>query len=111
MTDGFDLRTWLDQVRALGELRELSGVSAELEIGTIVDILMEKPGQPAVLFDAIPGYQPGRRVLGNVLTSPGRVAVRARKLKAKHGALTLVARFPGNAALLERTARTTVRFG
>jgi 4-hydroxy-3-polyprenylbenzoate decarboxylase len=70
-----DLRTWLDQVRELGELREVSGVSADLEIGTIVDILMEKPGNPSVLFNDIPGYARGRRVLGNVLTSPGRVAI------------------------------------
>src|ERR1051326_4694530 len=70
-----DLRTWLDQARAIGELKEMSGVSAELEIGTIVDMLMEKPTNPAVLFDAIPGYPRGHRVLGNVLTSPGRVAI------------------------------------
>jgi 4-hydroxy-3-polyprenylbenzoate decarboxylase len=73
--DKLDLRTWLDQVRALGELKEVSGVSADLEIGTIVDMLMEKPGNPAVLFDAIPGHAKGRRVLGNVLTSPARVAI------------------------------------
>ena len=70
-----DLRSWLEQVRALGELRDVCGASTELEIGTLVDMLMEKPGNPAVLFDAIPGYPRGRRVLGNVLTSPGRVAI------------------------------------
>ena len=70
-----DLRTWLDQVRELGELREMRGVSADLEIGTIVDILMEQPGNPAVLFDDVPGYPRGRRLLGNVLTSPARVAI------------------------------------
>jgi UbiD family decarboxylase len=70
-----DLRTWLDQARAIGELKEISGVSAELEIGTVVDILMARPTNPAVLFDAIPGYPTGHRVLGNVLTSPGRVAI------------------------------------
>src|SRR5919197_4077776 len=70
-----DLRTWLDQVRELGELKEASGVSDELEIGTVVDMLMEKPGNPAVLFDEIPGYARGRRLLGNVLTSPARVAI------------------------------------
>jgi UbiD family decarboxylase len=70
-----DLRAWIQQVRELGELKDASSVSAELEIGTVVDILMEKPGNPAVLFDHIPGYAPGRRVLGNVLTSPARVAI------------------------------------
>ncbi len=69
------LRTWLDQVRNLGELREISGAHWDLEIGTIVDLLMERAGNPAVLFDQIPGYKPGYRVLGNVLTSPARVAL------------------------------------
>ena len=75
VTERFDLRAWLDQVRALGELKEVAGVSSDLEIGTIVDMLMEKPGGPAVLFDSIPGYKPERRVLANVLTSPARVAL------------------------------------
>src|SRR5207302_9126848 len=69
------LRSWLEQVRELGELREVHGASGELEIGTIVDILMERAGNPAVLFDDIPGYKPGYRVVGNVLTSPARVAL------------------------------------
>jgi UbiD family decarboxylase len=69
------LRAWLNQVRSLGELREVSGASNDLEIGTIVDILMERAGNPAVLFDNIPGHKPGYRVLGNVLTSPARVAL------------------------------------
>ena len=69
------LRSWLEEACALGELKQLDGASTELEIGTIVDILMEKSGNPAVLFDAIPGHQAGYRVLGNVLTSPARVAI------------------------------------
>src|SRR5947209_20593395 len=69
------LRSWLDQVRELGEMRDVKGADGELEIGTIVDILMERAGNPAVLFDDIPGYRPGFRVLGNVLTSPARVAL------------------------------------
>src|SRR5258707_5279210 len=71
----FDLRSWIEQVRALGELKEVAGVSADLEIGTVVDILMEKPGNPAVLFNDIPGYARGMRLLGNVLTSRARVAI------------------------------------
>ena len=62
------LRAWIDQVRHLHELREVSGASTKLEIGTIVDVLMERSGNPAVLFDQIPGYAPGYRILGNVLT-------------------------------------------
>src|SRR5579862_4220001 len=75
MVQTWSLRTWLDQVRDLGELRDVHGASCELEIGTIVDILMERAGNPAVLFDDIPGYPAGYRVLGNVLTSSARVAL------------------------------------
>ncbi|MBV9119234.1 MAG: UbiD family decarboxylase, partial [Chloroflexi bacterium] len=69
------LRTWLDQVRALGELRCADGASCDGEIGAITDLLMERPGNPAVLFDQIPGFPPGYRVLTNVLMSPARVAL------------------------------------
>lgn len=69
------LRSWIEEARALGELRDIPGASTELEIGTIVDILMERSGNPAVLFDDIPGHQPGYRLLGNVLTSHARVAI------------------------------------
>ncbi|MCL5045671.1 MAG: UbiD family decarboxylase [Actinobacteria bacterium] len=72
---GADLRQWLKQVEQLGELKSVRGASCDLELGTIVDIAIEKVGRPAFLFDEIPGFQPGRRVLGNVLTSPARVAL------------------------------------
>jgi streptogramin lyase len=51
-----------------------------------------------------------RRALDRV--QPARHGKRARhRRRAPRGTLTLVARFPGNAALLHRTARMTVRFG
>ncbi len=70
-----DLREWIDQVEALGELRHVDKASCNLEIGTIVDIAIEKVGRPAFLFNHIPSFAAGRRVLGNVLTSPKRVAL------------------------------------
>ena len=70
-----DLREWIDQVEALGELRHVEGASCDLEIGTIVDIAIEEVGRPAFLFDEIPNFAAGRRVLANVLTSPARVAL------------------------------------
>lgn len=72
---GSDLRRWLQQVQELGELRQVRGAGCDLEIGTIVDIAIEQVGRPAFLFDDIPGFAAGRRVLGNVLTSPRRVAL------------------------------------
>jgi len=54
-----DLRTWTDALRAAGELQDISGAERETEIGGIVDLYMRKMGNPAVLFDDIPGYLPG----------------------------------------------------
>ncbi len=108
--ESLDLRSWLAQVRQLGELKEIAGVSAELEIGTVVDILMEKPGNAAVLFDAIPGYAPGRRVLGNVLTSPARVAI-SGGLDPCLSKLEVVTKWREFSSANRRVAYETVRSG
>lgn len=70
---GQDLRDWIDALRAAGELREISGAEREAEIGGIVDLHMRKMGNPAVLFDDIPGYPRGHRILANILTSVRRI--------------------------------------
>src|SRR5262245_62183836 len=68
-----DLRAWVDALRAAGELQEISGAEREAEIGGIVDLHMRKMGNPAVLFDDIPGYPHGHRILANILTSVRRI--------------------------------------
>ncbi|MFL6797420.1 MAG: UbiD family decarboxylase [Xanthobacteraceae bacterium] len=68
-----DLRAWLEQLRAAGEVQEISGAEREVEIGGIVDLYMRKMGNPAVLFDDIPGYPRGHRILANILTSVRRI--------------------------------------
>ena len=68
-----DLRAWLDRLRAAGELKEINGAEREREIGGIVDLYMRKMGNPAVLFDEIPGYPRGHRILANILTSVRRI--------------------------------------
>ncbi len=70
-----DLRTWLDQVKKQGELKELSGAHWKFEIGAVSGLVTAKSQHPAVLFDNIPDYKPGYRVLGCALTTPGRVAL------------------------------------
>src|SRR5262245_20940452 len=62
-----DLRSWLDALLAVGEVQEVRGAEREREIGGIVDLYMRKMGNPAVLFDDIPGYPSGRRILANIL--------------------------------------------
>src|SRR4030095_9809288 len=68
-----DLRTWIDALRAAGEVEEISGAEREAEIGGIVDLYMRKMGNRAVLFDDIPGYPRGHRILANILTSIRRI--------------------------------------
>ena len=68
-----DLRTWLDEMRELGELAELPGVDRELEIGAITDINAKNHG-PALLFDEIPGFEGQGRVLSCSLSRAPRLA-------------------------------------
>lgn len=69
-----DLREWLAAVDRLGELQRIDGANTESEIGGLTDIAMSRIGRPALLFDKIPDYPAGFRVLSNALTSPSRVA-------------------------------------
>ena len=71
----YDLRVFLDEVRALGELQEISGAHWNLEIGALTELFAEQTQTPALLFDDIPDYPKGRRVLSNVLYSPARQAL------------------------------------
>lgn len=70
-----DLRDWLSAVEAAGALKIIKGAEPREEIGGIVDIFMRKMGSPAVLFDEIPGYPKGSRVLANILTSVPRINI------------------------------------
>ena len=65
-----DLRAWLAECEAAGDLQHVSGADREEEIGGILDVYQRKMGRPTLLFDNVPGYQPGFRVCANVLTSP-----------------------------------------
>jgi UbiD family decarboxylase len=69
------LRSWLKEVRGLGELREIEGADWDLEIGGIADLVTETGNSPAVLFDCIKGYPKGYRVLINSLGSMRRLGL------------------------------------
>ena len=70
-----DLRDWLAQMDAAGELQKVSGANRQEEIGGIVDIYQRATGRPALLFEDIPGYPKGYRVVANVLTGVKRIAL------------------------------------
>jgi UbiD family decarboxylase len=68
-----DLRAWLAQMQAAGEIQLVMGAERERDIGGIVDIYQRRMGNPAVLFDDVPGYPRGYRILANILTSVKRI--------------------------------------
>ena len=68
-----DLRNWIDGIEAAGELKVIRGAEPKEEIGGIVDIYQRKMGNPAVMFEAVPGFPKGHRVLANILTSVKRI--------------------------------------
>jgi UbiD family decarboxylase len=68
-----DLRSWLAMLEAAGELQTIKGAEREEEIGGIVDFYLRQTGNRAVLFDDIPGYPSGYRVVANILTSTKRI--------------------------------------
>ena len=70
-----DLRDWISGIEAAGELKIIKGAEPKEEIGGIVDIYMRKMGNPAVMFDEVPGYPKGHRVIANILTSVPRINI------------------------------------
>ena len=70
-----DLRHWMEAVDAEGALKTVTGAETTEEIGGILDLYQRKMGNPAILFDEVPGFPKGHRVLANVLTSVQRINV------------------------------------
>ena len=85
-----DLRRWLAQASEAGELVTCRGVDWRIEIGALTDLAGRQPDGPALLFDEIPGYSRGWRVLTNTLGTARRVA-RAANLAGGNSTLDLVA--------------------
>ena len=70
-----DLREWIQEVERFDDLKRVDGAHWDGEIGAIVDLYQRRMGLPALLFDRIPGYSEGYRILANSLTSVKRVAL------------------------------------
>jgi len=70
-----DLREWLDVVDALGELKRVQGANSEEDIGAVTEMLDHTEESPCVLFDQIPNFEQGYRVLVNSMGSRKRQAV------------------------------------
>jgi UbiD family decarboxylase len=70
-----DLRQWITEVEKIGEIKHLKGAHWDLEIGTIYSIANSLGQTSAILFDEIPDYPRGYRVIVNELGAPGRLAM------------------------------------
>src|ERR1043165_3674365 len=76
VNDSCDLRDWLKEVKRLEQLEQISGADWNLEIGALTEIILERIATPpAVLFDQVPGFDPNRRVLANMLETLERTAL------------------------------------
>ncbi len=64
-----DLRNFIAALEKLGEIKTISGAGCNLEIGAITELASLKENCPAVLFDSIPGFPKGFRILTNYLSN------------------------------------------
>lgn len=69
-----DLRVWLDQMRGLGELRDVVGADPHLELSAISQLNVKRDKSPALLFDDIVGHSKGYRILTCSTSSPVRLS-------------------------------------
>src|SRR5450756_2945228 len=60
-----DLREWIVEADKLGELVRANGYSWQEDIGMAAELLQHDAKAPVALFDDIPGYPKGFRVLTN----------------------------------------------
>ena len=72
-----DLRDWLAEVEAMGQLKRVHGANWDLEMGALTQLAHEKYGDraPALLYDEIPGYPKGYRTLYGHFSTIERVAL------------------------------------
>jgi UbiD family decarboxylase len=70
----YDLRSWLEEVERLGSLKLVQGADPNLEIGIITELNCRRKG-PALLFDNIRGYPPGRRILTGTILDASRLGL------------------------------------
>jgi len=70
-----DLREWIQRVEELGELRRIEGAHWDLEVGCLTELARRRPDGPALLFDDIPGYPKGYRILTCPVRTPSRVGL------------------------------------
>ena len=74
-----DLRNWMEAAEEVGALQTITGAEPTEEIGGILDLFQRRMGNSAILFDDVPGFPKGHRVLANVLTPDAMISVSNRR--------------------------------
>lgn len=105
-----DLRRWIQEAAGAGELATVRGAHWRVEIGALTDLAGRETNAPALLFDDIPDYPAGYRVLTNSLGTPGRVA-RAAGLPEGLATLAVVAEWKRRYAALKLLPHKSVQSG
>lgn len=70
-----DFRQWVNSVEDIGQIKTVTGADLETEIGVLTSLFQKEMEGPALLFDEIPGYPPGYRIVTNTMTSIKRIAL------------------------------------
>ena len=83
MKETQDLRSFIDRLESMGEIKTIEGADWNLEIGGLTELLSEKRG-PALLFDRIKDYPPG-------YPNPSCICPRTRHEAARPGAVEWLA--------------------
>ncbi|MDP7045132.1 MAG: UbiD family decarboxylase [Alphaproteobacteria bacterium] len=60
-----DLREWIAEAKKFGEVRTVTGASWEKDIGVVAELVLRDSNAPCIVFDEVPGYPKGFRVLIN----------------------------------------------
>ncbi|HEY6254991.1 MAG TPA: UbiD family decarboxylase [Xanthobacteraceae bacterium] len=71
-----DLREFIARTEQAGELTRIKGADWNLEMGTLAEIIYHaRPEPPAILFEEVPGYPKGMRLLSGATNSSKRLAI------------------------------------
>ena len=65
-----DLRKWLAEAEAAGEVQTVDGAHWELEIGALSQVNYRRSHPKALMFDGIKDYARGSRVLSGSVSNP-----------------------------------------
>ena len=71
-----DLREFIARAESAGEVVRIKGADWNLEMGTLAEIINHaRPEPPAILFEEVPGYGKGMRLLSGATNSSKRLAI------------------------------------